>query len=230
MGNFLALSSIIGKTKNEVVNSLTNYANSVCGGLQQESTINSETDNCCIIDEENGNVSILYPNGYVEWDDSSSYISKELNATVFSFHIHDGDLWMYILYNNGQVVDQFNPVPDYWDENISNEEIESWKGNANILAQYSININKADIEKYLVRWDLESENLEKAYPTDEFEQGEWQLIDFMNKLKLPYPLDDNGNPKGLTFKLWTKQLKLETVQTKSSMTETKREKPWWKFW
>jgi hypothetical protein len=230
MGNFLALSSIIGKTKNEVVNSLTNYANSVRGGLQQESTINSETDNCCIIDEENGNVSILYPNGYVEWDDSSSYISKELNATVFSFHIHDGDLWMYILYNNGQVVDQFNPVPDYWDENISNEEIESWKGNANILAQYSININKADIEKYLVRWDLESENLEKAYPTDEFEQGEWQLIDFMNKLKLPYPLDDNGNPTGLTFKLWTKQLKLETVHTKSRKTETKREKPWWKFW
>lgn len=186
MGNFLSLSSIIGKTKNEVVNSLTNYANSVSGGLQQESNINSDTDNCCIIDEENGNVSILYPNGYVEWDESSSY--------------------------------------------ISNEEIESWKGNANTLAQYSININKADIEKYLVRWDLESENLEKAYPTDEFEQGEWQLTDFMNKLKLPYPLDDNGNPKGLTFKLWTKQLKLETVNTKNRKTETKREKPWWKFW
>jgi hypothetical protein len=32
---------------------------------------------------------------------------------------------MYILYNNGQIIDQFNPIPDYWDENISDEEMES---------------------------------------------------------------------------------------------------------
>jgi hypothetical protein len=76
-------------------------------------------------DEENGNVSVFYPNGFVEWDESSAYISKELKTTVFSFHIHDGDFWMYILYNNGQIIDQFNPIPDYWDENISDEEMES---------------------------------------------------------------------------------------------------------
>jgi hypothetical protein len=110
MGNFLAISSIIGKTKNEVITSLTNYAISVNGGLQEESNIDSSTDNCCIIDEENGNVSVFYPNGYLEWDDSSAYLSKELNATVFSFHIHDGDFWMYVLYNNGQIIDQFNPI------------------------------------------------------------------------------------------------------------------------
>lgn len=194
MGNFLAISSIIGKTKNEVITSLTNYAISVNGGLQEESNIDSSTDNCCIIDEENGNVSIFYPNGYSEWDDSSAYLSKELNATVFSFHIHDGDFWMYVLYNDGKIIDQFNPIPDYWDETISDEE-----------------------------------ETEKAYSTDQYGQEEWQLIDFMNKLTLPYPLDDNGNPKGLTFKLWTKQLKLTTVKNKSNTTAIKNEKPWWKF-
>jgi hypothetical protein len=229
MGNFLALSSIIGKTKNEVITSLTNYAISVNGGLQEESNIDSSTDNCCIIDEENGNVSVFYPNGYLEWDDSSAYLSKELNATVFSFHIHDGDFWMYVLYNNGQIIDQFNPIPDYWDETISDEEMESWKGNANILAQYLKNVTPRDIDKYLVKWDLEEEETEKAYSTDEYGQEEWQLIDFMNKLTLPYPLDDNGNPKGLTFKLWTKQLKLTTVKNKSNTTAIKNEKPWWKF-
>ena len=211
MGNFLAISSIIGRTKNEVITSLTNYANSVHGGLQLESNIDSETNNCCIIDEENGNVSIFYPNGYLEWDDSSAYLSKELKTTVFSFHIHDGDFWMYILYNNGQIIDQFNPIPDYWDENISDEEMVSWEGNANIIAQYLKNVIPEDIDKYLVRWDLDEEETEKAYSTDEYGQEEWQLIDFMHKLNLPYPLNANGNPKGLTFKLWTKQLKLETV-------------------
>lgn len=229
MGNFLALSSIIGKTKNEVITSLTNYAISVNGELQEESNIDSSTDNCCIIDEENGNVSVFYPNGYLEWDDSSAYLSKELNATVFSFHIHDGDFWMYVLYNDGQIIDQFNPIPDYWDETISDEEIESWKGNANILTQYLKNVTPRDIDKYLVKWDLEEEETEKAYSTDEYGQEEWQLIDFMNKLSLPYPLDFDGNPKGLTFKLWTKQLKLTTVKKKSNTTAIKNEKPWWKF-
>ena len=115
MGTFLAITSVIGKTKSEVVNSLTHYANMVDGGLQQEDSMNAGTPNCCIIDEVNGNISILYPGGYLEWDDSSQFISKELQVPVFSFHIHDGDLWMYVLYNNGNVVDQFNPVPDYWD-------------------------------------------------------------------------------------------------------------------
>ena len=230
MGNFLALTSVIGKTKNEVVTSLTNYANSVSGGLQQENNIDSDTDNCCIIDEQNGNVSIFYPNGYLEWDDSSAFISKELNATVFSFHIHDGDFWMYVLYQNGQIVDQFNPVPDYWDDNISDEEIASWKGNADIIVQLIKGIKKSDIDKYLVKWDLENEEAEKAYTTDEFGQEDWQLTDFMNKLNLPYPLDDNGNPKGLTFKLWTNQLKLITTKTNNVRTETKSVKPWWRFW
>ncbi|MBX2924363.1 MAG: hypothetical protein KF746_19330 [Chitinophagaceae bacterium] len=94
MGTFLAVSSVIGKTQSQVVSSLTNYAKSVNGGLQQEDNINSETPNSCIIEELNSNTSVFYPDGYLEWDDSSKYISKELNTAVFSFHIHDGDLWM----------------------------------------------------------------------------------------------------------------------------------------
>ena len=230
MGNFLALSGVIGKTQNEVFTSLTNYANSVGGGIQQDNTLNSDNDNCCITDEANGNTTIFYPDGYLEWDDSSEFISRELNATVFSLHIHDGDLWMYLLYNNGKVVDQFNPVPDYWDENITNEEIESWKGNASIVVNYVSYIKSKDIERYLVRWDLNEEESTKAYPTDEFTKEEWQLVDFMTKLKLPYPLDDNGNPKGQTYKFWTEKLRLKPA-TKNLTTKTKTEvKPWWKFW
>ncbi|MEP7141536.1 MAG: hypothetical protein ABI707_01640 [Ferruginibacter sp.] len=236
MGNFLALSGVVGKTQQEVLTSLTNYARSVNGGVQQEQNINSDNDNCCIISEANGNTSVFYPDGYLEWDDSSEFISKELNATVFSFHIHDSDLWMYLLYNNGQIVDQFNPVPDYWDDNLSEKEIESWKGSSSTLAKYINYIKPGDIEKYLVRWDLDEEESSKAYPTDEFNKEEWQLVDFMNKIKLPYPLDDNGNHKGETYRLWTDKLKLKPQQVnnriniQSGKTEKSEEKPWWKFW
>jgi hypothetical protein len=202
MGTFLAVSSVFGKTKTEVVNSLANYAKSVGGGLNQEENIDSETPNCCIVEELNSNTSVFYPVGYLEWDNSSEFISKELNATVFSFHIHDGDLWMYVLYNNGQVADQFNPVPDYWDDNLSDEEINSWKGNVQTITELIPYINTSDIDQYLVRWDLDEEEPTKAYPTDEFTKEDWQLVDFMTKLKLPYPIYNNGNTKGQTFKLW----------------------------
>ena len=228
MGNFLALSAVIGRTKNEVVDSLTNYAKSVDGGLRKEDNIDSDTENCCIVGEENGNTSIFYPGGYLEWDDSSEFVSKELGATVFSFHIHDGDLWMYVLYHNGQVIDQFNPIPDYWDDNLSTQEIESWQGNAHAIAKYIPQVKVADIDKYLIRWDLEEEESLKAYPTDEFAKEEWQLVDFMKKLKVPYPLDDNGSPKGLTYNLWTKQLVPKAQPTK--LNKITVNKPWWKFW
>jgi hypothetical protein len=235
MGTFLALSGIIGKSKNEVLTSLTNYTKSVSGGIEI-SELTTDDDNCCVIEETNGNISILYPNGYLEWDDSSQFISKELNAPVFSFHIHDGDLWMYILYFNGEIIDQFNPIPDYWEDDISEEEIENWKGNASILSNYIPSLKARDVEKYLVRWDLESEEQEKAYFNDKFIREDWQLVDFMKRVGISYPLDDDGNPNGETFKLWTKQLSLEPViqrkikkSTLNNISE-KSSKPWWKFW
>lgn len=231
MGTFLALSSVIGKTKSEVINSLTNYAKSVGGGLQQVENINSDTPNCCIVEEANGNTSVFYPDGYLEWDNTSEFLSKELAAKVFSFHIHDGDLWMYILYHSGKIIDQFNPIPDYWDDNLSEEEINSWKGNAQIIANAFPSLKTSDIDQYLIRWNIDEEEEAKAYPTDEFTKEDWQLVDFMTKLKLPYPVDDNGNPKGETFKLWTSQLKLLTQLPKADLKLTnKAQKHWWKFW
>ena len=210
MGMFLSLSGVIGKKHNEVVNSLTNYTKSVEGGLVPEN-LTTNDDNCCLIEETHGNTTIFYPCDYPEWDKSSEFISKELKAPVFSCHIHDGDLWMYVFYYDGQIVDQFNPIPDYWDENISEEEVESWKGNASIIAKYISGLNQKDIENYLVRWDLDAEDNSKAYPNHEFENEDWQLSDFMKKVGLPYQIDENGNPKGQSYKLWTKDLQLKPL-------------------
>ncbi|MEO8148234.1 MAG: hypothetical protein ABI723_11375 [Bacteroidia bacterium] len=235
MGLFLSLSGIIGKSSGSVINSLANYAKSVNGGLQP-AAIDNEHENFCVVKEANGNSCILYPFHYTEWDNSSKFISRELQAPVFSCHIHDEDLWMFVVYNNGEVVSQFNPVPDYWDDNISQKEIDKWKGDANTVCKYVRNCKPADIEKYLKRWNLDDEPLEKAYKEDEFTLGDcWQLIDFLNKLGISYPLDNEGNPTGQVFKLWTSQLKLEAsepkqaIQSKNNPAQNKS-KPWWKFW
>jgi hypothetical protein len=231
MGTFLSLTSVVGKTQTEVANSLRNYALSVGGGLEKED-LPVEHDNCCVLKEANGNTSIFYPHGYLEWDASAAFISRELGAPVFSFHIHDGDLWMYLLFVNGNIVDQFNPLPDYWDDNLSKQEMQSWKGNAKLVSSYFNHLQPASIEKYLVRWDLEAEETIKAYAADEFEQEDWQLLDFMKKLQLPYPLKDDGTANGEGYKLYTKELKLGTVSkySKARLAKDNEGKPWWKFW
>lgn len=233
MGMFLSMTSVVGKTKNEVVNSLHNYAQTVGGGLEKENLF-INNDNCCVIEEANGSTTIFNPYAYLEWDKSSEFISKDLKAPVFSFHIHDGDLWMYVLFVNGETVDQFNPIPDYWDENISEEEVQSWKGNATTISKYISSVKQADIERYLVRWVLDAEESKRAYTNDEFVQEDWQLLDFMRKLRLPYPLNEDGTPKGETFKLWTKELPLNQ-QAQETARETpssnnKANKAWWKLW
>lgn len=227
MGNFLALSSVVGKSHNQVAEALAKYTKSVDGGLEQVDGINSDTDNCCIIEEKDGNTSIFYPDGYLEWDDSSQFVSKELEATVFSFHIHDGDLWMYIMYYNGAIIDQFNPIPDYWDDSLSETEINEWSGDVDVVVKHVPDVKVTDIKNYMVRWDLDAEEI-RAYPKDEFAQGEWQLVDFMNKLNLPYPIDEDGNPSGATYKMWTKQLKLVSVS--KAVRQISDAKPWWKLW
>jgi len=228
MGMFLSLSGVIGKTQNQVRNSLTNYVNSVKGGLEVEN-LTTHDKNCCVIEESNANTTIFY----LEWDKSSEFISRELSAPVFSFHIHDGDLWMYVLYVNGQVVDQFNPIPDYWADNLTDEEIASWKGDASIVTKHIPGLGTTKIDKYLTRWDLDAEENSKAYEDDEFENEDWQLLDFMKKCGLPYPLDDAGNAKGQTYKLWTDELQLTNSAEENSMHGTKTNeqvRPWWKFW
>jgi hypothetical protein len=234
MGTFLSMTSVIGKSKDEVIHSLTRYAQSVNGGLEK-ANLSIDNDNCCVITEANGNTTVLNPDDFLEWDASSEFISGDLNAPVFSFHIHDGDLWMYTLFANGKTVDQFNPIPDYWEEDLDEDELRKWEGSATTVHQYIGSVKPADIEKYLVRWDTDDEDGKKAYPDDEYEQEDWQLLDFMRKLSLPYPLKEDGTPKGETFRLWTKDLPLQSDKPLSSEEKHKSGdhpsgKPWWKFW
>lgn len=148
-------------------------------------------------------VAVLYPGNFFDWDSTSQFLSQRLKKPVFSFHIHDGDLWMYSLYEKGAVVDQFNPVPDYWQELDENERL-SWQGNASEVAKRVPGLLPEQISKYLIQWGddvLESDERKKAYPTDQFHNGDdWQLVDFLKKLGFDYPVDDRGAPHGVTYR------------------------------
>ena len=126
--------------------------------------------------------------------DAIKELSRVLETSSFYFHVHDGDLWMYEFYVNGLQRDQFNTCPDYWEE-ISEEEKLSWKGSSAVLAENWLGVNKDEIENYLVDLPYDDDRSHKAYEDDEFDYGDiWQLTDFMKKLGVPYP-DDEEDPE-----------------------------------
>lgn len=202
MGLFLALSGVIGAGSNEVMDSLSDYAKSRSGGLEFcQGT--PDSPNIGVVSQGGSNTTIFYPDGFIEWDEAASEISRMLSRPVFSLHIHDGDLWMFILYRNGEEIGRFNPIPDYWEE-LSADEMEEWRGDAALIAELVPGVSADDIKGYLTAWDDETDGVDKAYPDDEFPAGDcWQLCDFMKKIELEYPIDDDGKVLGKTFRFWT---------------------------
>lgn len=145
----------------------------------------------CVLKEENGNTTLLFAE-YSTAENAAEFLSRRLAAPVFLLHIHDSDFWLYVLYYKGAVVDQFNPLPDYWDEDLSAAEAASWQGNAATLATYVPAVQPEEVANYLVRWDEDAPHSPKAYATDDYGPEEWQLLDFMRRLQLPLPLGEDG--------------------------------------
>ena len=235
MGLFLSLSSVINKSEKDVAEALKRYLKTIDGDLEPAAVDNNHR-NFCAIQTESGNTTIVYPPYFFNWRECSVFLSKKLRAPVFLLEIYDGDFWTYTLFFDGQIKDQFMPIPDYFSEDLSDEEIDNWKGDAKILTTYVPGLLEESIEKYLVRWDLDQEEA-KAYEDDEFTNCEYQLFDFMRKLKLPYHVDhdNNDNPEGTAYLFWSKEFPLETIETKPIYTskpqsDLPKQKAWWKFW
>ncbi len=123
MGLFLALSGVVGAGPEEVKSSLSGFAQSHGGEFEFAEGI-ADDPNIGVITRDGSNTTVVYPDGFCEWNEASKYLSRTLKKTVFSLHIHDDDLWMFVLFHNGNEMSWFNPITDYWKE-LTREEKES---------------------------------------------------------------------------------------------------------
>jgi hypothetical protein len=195
------MSGIAGADAQSVEDALRDYANTHGGSVQRCPSTEETWEFLIVSEAQPGRVTVVYPGEFMDWDDAALHLSKSLRKPVFSFHIHDDDLWMYLFFVNGVEVDQFNPIPDYWSADISDEERLAWKGNADVIARYWPDVSAADLRDYLVAWDLDDETPGKANPADGCKFGDcWQLVDFMRRLGLDYPVDDRGQASGETYR------------------------------
>lgn len=206
MGEFLAMSGVSNATRRDVLECLEKFAAAHGGKLTPEPG-GQPFDHLILTGEDFGPITVMFPGDFFDWDEASRYLSVTLGVPVISLHIHDGDLWMYVLYRDGQEIDQFNPIPDYLSEDLSAEEFSIWAGDAAVVADNWDGVDASSIEKYLVTWDLDDDEPVKAYEDDQNPIGDcWQIVDFMGKLGLGFPVDDQGRATG---EMYTFQAKVE---------------------
>ncbi len=186
MGLFLSMAGIIGAKEPEVIAALRDYSRTKPGILEENGAY--EEGNMLLANQAGDNILLQFPDEFFAGEEACQEISSRLQKAVFFLHIHDDDLWMYTLFRNGVRIDGFNPIPDYWSDDISDEERAACKGNATVVCQCVPELSPRDIEGYLIPWDLDAEDEVKAYPDDKFPSGDfWQIVDFMRKIAIPYP-------------------------------------------
>lgn len=115
-------------------------------------------------------------------------LSQALDTTALLCYIYDDDFWGYFLYQNGQELDVFQAMPDYFEE-PSPQKRARLAGNSAVLSQ-AFGVDASRVEQYLQTWTeeiVESEEEQRAYPEDEACIGDcWQMTDFMAALGYPY--------------------------------------------
>jgi hypothetical protein len=209
------MSGVIGANRVDVENALKQYA-VARGGRFEPTEAKPPSSDSLILCESEGNTTVVYPGVFGSFADNeaaASHMSRSLNAPVFFFHVHDGDLWMYILFVVGEAADQFYSMADYFGYS-SDDERKRWSGNAASICRACPRIEEHAIRNYLIQWDLLDKATRKAYKDEEcpYEDDAYaheddehpfgdcmQVVDFMRKLGLRYPLDDEGEVLGETY-------------------------------
>jgi hypothetical protein len=200
MGLFLAMSGVANSSRAAVEDVLQAYVTER-GGTLEAVDASADPTEALLIAESASHVTVLYPGEFVQWDDASQFLSRTLGTTVVSLHIHDEDLWMYVLFSKGAQVDQFNPIPDYWQRKMPKSEKQLWTGNADVVAQHWPDVSPESIRNYLFVWDLNVAESDNAYDDDQFPYNDcWQVTDFMRRLGLVYPIDDQGKVSGASYR------------------------------
>lgn len=208
MGLFFHLSSILSTPKSKTIKTLKTLVK-VDSYKLEETNDQSNSDELCIVDSSNRNSTILFPSLFNHWG-LSQELSYKLKTAVLTLEIHDGDFWFFILYDNGKEIVKFNPIPEYYDENVKKEEMNSWLPNIETICKYFPKTRPEEIENYFIHW--KSNNIKhwtdqfetkKAYSTDNYSFGNGlQMFDFIKKIGITSPIDDNNNASGTSFRLY----------------------------
>ena len=160
---------------------------SVLEGLAPQKDWNLNLSECKFVTNDKG-VQILFNDYCMGYERMAEVLSKETGRDAMLLYIYDDDFWGYFFCENGVMLDQFMPIPEYFSDDPA--EAVPAPGNAALIAE-RFHVPAETVAPYLTSWALDDlDGAEKAHEADEFPYGDcWQMVDFMAKLGWPWPWD-----------------------------------------
>lgn len=202
MGIFLNLASLYKvdkeKLKTEVENFFKNSGVKAKHTNKKKDDINEHQDIVMYTDNESKWTVLFYTQGAVYGTRLSGFLSDKLNCLVSHIRVYDGDYWAHFYFKDGNVLDMFASIPDYFEQDQAQIERLKNKYKANpskIAVFYPGALDPADIEKYFEHIDL-NKSYSKAYSSDEHNLDDfWVFTDFWKKLGIVYPEIEENRPR-----------------------------------
>ncbi len=119
--------------------------------------------------------------GLTRAGDLAQHVSKQLEAPAIAFMVHDSDILFYWLYDNGQLLDEYNSCPGYFDGDDSMEE--AYQADCEQIKKYCrAETTIEELERLLKIW-TQAEALEGVMP--EFVFVEQRLAELAKHLEIP---------------------------------------------
>ncbi|MEV6243064.1 hypothetical protein [Lentzea sp. NPDC051838] len=143
----------------------------------------------------NGWTVVLWPNYFIEVA-AAEHMSRELGVLTSTARIYDGDYWTHSLLRDGETLDRFASIPDYFaeDEDEAAALATKYAGKPEVIAD-ATGCPVEQVAPYLVHIEEDEEGDDepdrvKAFPDDEFElDSAWVFVDFWRRFGPRYPDD-----------------------------------------
>lgn len=131
---------------------------------------------------------------------ASAFVCQQLGGVSSAVSIHDGDYWTHTLLRDGETLDRFASMPDYFTDDP--DEIArlaaKFAGNPAVVAtafgcpvdQLAPYLVHAMVTENLDHLLLDGPDLAPAFSDDEFDrESPWVFVDFWRRAGITYPPD-----------------------------------------
>src|ERR1041385_4018426 len=80
----------------------------------------------------------------------AAVLSRSLHTAVFAFLVHDSDVAMYWLYQNGKLADKFHSAPEYFGDKVTDTARVRMRGNPDALLPHCVpGTRRAEVDAVL---------------------------------------------------------------------------------
>ena len=139
------------------------YTNFIVKSANQAAVAEALTGRAAFISPSKDGYLVVYDKASEEQDfeiisELGMRLSQELNSPVLASLIHDGDIFFYELYENGELTDGYNSSPNYFDQEAEPAAPEG--GDAKVLCAAFKTNNESEVSAILRKSTYDDDGLE----------------------------------------------------------------------